>query len=276
MPAVHSHPFWWTDEKVAAMHAEYLAGALFSEIGRKWGCRSSSVRNAFKRRRLKLLDRSNVGRFKKSRRLLTDEESIALIDELHDVQVPEALHYTWRRWSWEKRRWWVDMVKPKRPLHKRMPDGPCSANVRPFDYCTPEARAIVDAMNAGKDSRGAVIKMNLCSEGLIFEGKLWFWNWKLRRYSTGLYQVETGRRECLHWFLYERHYGPVPPDMVVRHRDHNQNNLDPANLMLMTRNELARENQATGLQRKAQLHTAALLKRLTTHTPTMPPCTPTC
>jgi hypothetical protein len=267
MPAVKKHPFHWPDDKVAAMHAEYLAGALFTDIARKYGCRNSSVRQAFVTRGLKLLKRPNSGCYRKTRHIHTDDEIITIVQGIDRIKVPNELKLDWRQWSIEKRRWFLSLIKAKRPARCRMPDLPCSANVTRFDYCTPEARAIVQAANEGKDSRRAGMKLNLCSEGVIFEGKLWFWNWKLGRFVTGPYHIQTGRREALHWHLYERHHGPIPPGLCVCPADRNPNNLDPANLILKTKNDIARENQATDLNRRSQLHTAALLNRLT---PTAP------
>ena len=160
----------------------------------------------------------------------------------------------------ERRGEFIRRVRAKVRSPYDRPETPFSANVEPFDYTTPRARAIMDAMNAGRDSRHAKTKIDLRSQGVIWRGKLWFWC-DQTGYQIGLWTPGKGR-PALHRVLWEEEHGrPVPGGGVVRCADGNPNNLDPANLVLATRNEIARENQAAGLFRKSRAQMSALLER---------------
>ena len=71
-------------------------------------------------------------------------------------------------------------------------------------------------------------------ESVEFEG---------RRYAmrnTGYYGCTTGDRGLLHRHVWEHHYGPIPDDYDIHHRDHDKTNNDIDNLECLPRDEHAR------------------------------------
>ena len=122
-------------------------------------------------------------------------------------------------------------------------------------------------MNAGRSSRTAAVAIRIGSQGVIYEGRLYFWSKSCGpAYFIGPWRPGTGRPP-LHHVIWEQHNGPVPAGHTVRHIDGNRNNLDPANLYLATKNDVCRENQSVALLKKSRALTALILNRSQNKTP---------
>jgi hypothetical protein len=179
--------------------------------------------------------------------------------------VPQELKFEWRHWSLARRGKFIACIRAKLNRPTDRPCLPFSANVEPFDYSTPRAQAIARQMNAGCTSRQWRAMIRLNSQGVIYQGRLYFWAADGGGGHTGAYYIGpwtpgTGR-PALHHIIWRKFNGPIPAGHVVRARDGNPNNLDPANLYLATRNDVARENQAASLLKKSRAATALLLDR---------------
>ncbi len=178
------------------------------------------------------------------------------------MRIPPELGWEFKTWTMDKRGWFITRLRAEIKSPNDRPETPFSSNVTPFDYTTPAAREIMARLNAGLNSREAVCKINLCSQGVIYEGALYFWAGANTGYcKQGKWTPENGRPQ-LNRVIWEKTNGrKVPPKHVVFYRDGNMNNLDPDNLGLMSMNENARRNQAASLFRKSRETTALLLKR---------------
>lgn len=250
---------------VLAMHREYCRPMSLNAVARLHGRTRGSLRELFVRDGLavrctgRIPPRYANGRIKPAH-VYTRRELLALIEVMPSLHLPAALRVQWRKWPLVRRGAFLAMVRARRDFPDARAAGPYSANVVPFDYASPAAHAIAQALNAGTTSRNARIKLDLSSQGVIWDGRLWFWSPKVG-YQYGSWRPTLGR-PALHRVLWARAHGrPVPAGCVVRFADGNGNNLDPSNLVLATRNDLARENQAAALARKSRLLTAALLAR---------------
>ncbi|GAA5137512.1 hypothetical protein GCM10023213_14370 [Prosthecobacter algae] len=241
------------------MHEDHLAGLRLFELEAKYGYGRWNIRKAFEGAGLQLIKRGD-GRFQKTLYFHSEAEIAAFVEKSTRFVVPRPLATEWREWPLEKRASLVRQMVAKHGWPNPRPEGPFSAGLEPFDYTSPRAHEVAAQMNAGLASRDWICHLKICSRGVIFEGKLYCWIQKYG-YVRGGFTKGKGR-ECLHRLLYSRYHGPIPSDGIVRFRDGNQNNMDPANLYLETRNDLARQNQAAGLTRRSRAHTAALLKRV--------------
>lgn len=256
------HPFWWPDKRVKAMHAMYRQGATFRAVALKFGVANiGSVRQAFVTRGLPLLKRPNPGQFQ-ARRLKTAAEVTAILRRQTKLAVPSDLHHDWRHWSMARRGAFLCRLRAQLNDPREAPRLRYSANVEPFDYTTPAARAIADELNRGRSSLNAQTKINLRSQGVIYQGKLWFWTvgYGYIYRLPGPY-LDPHCRLVLHRYLWEQAHGPLGPTDVVRFADGNPNNLTVANLFVQDKNLVCRQNQAKALQKKSDAHTAALLRR---------------
>lgn len=174
--------------------------------------------------------------------------------------MPAELKLEWRTWSLERRGWFITKLRAKLARLGDRRDLPFSSNVELFDYASPRAHEIAQRVNAGTDSRSARVKIDICSQGVIWRDRLWFWSHKVG-YQSGPWTPENGR-PVLHKAIWEETHGrKVPRHHVIRFIDGNPNNLAPENLHLATRNDIARENQAAALLRKSRERTAILLNR---------------
>jgi len=249
---------------VAAMHAEYSAGASLCEVARRHGKDRKNLSQIFARRGLPvrpcriIRQHYQNGQFIPAKPI-TPRQIDALIANAKKLRVPPALKREWRKWPLEKRGAFIARLRARlRSPHDR-PDKPFSANVTPFDYATSEARAISAATNTWKNSRTAGSKIKIHSQGVIHKNKLWFWTRKTG-YLEGPWTA-TRTRQLLHHHIWEEtHARPVPPGHCVVHLDGNPNNLAPENLALITRDENLRRNHAAALARKSRERTALLLK----------------
>lgn len=252
------------DGLIVQMHADYMRPMTLHDVGRKYSRSASAVRELFVKRGLHVRPFKSIARQANGspERYVpfTDEQIDALIAGETVLHVPAALKFEWRRWSLERRGEFIARLRARLARPTDRPTTPFSANVKPFDYASPYAHAIVARMNAGTDSRTARVKLDICSQGVIWDDRLWFWSHKVG-YQCGPWKKEHGRPSLHKTIWQETHGRKVPPAHVVRFIDGNPNNLAPENLRLATRNDLARENQAAALQRKSRERTALLLNR---------------
>lgn len=191
----------------------------------------------------------------------TDAEIHALVQSATRFVLPVELRSEWRRWPLERRAWFVGLMRKRFPSTR--PGGPCSRGVRLWAYGDPEAHRIVHRLNAGLPSRQHKGDLRLASEGVIFEGSLWFWVQEGKTAGVGSYRrgsFYVDGRPALHRVLWERYHGrPVPRGHVVRHADGNRNNFAKANLVLATQNDVVRENHTRHHTARSRALTALLL-----------------
>jgi hypothetical protein len=264
------------DSIVAEMHRDYASGMALAAVARKHGRNRRSIREIFERRGLALREEKKPKVDPKTGRVLpyvpaTPERITALIEQVTHVAVPAELRHEWRHWTMVQRGEFIRRMrlslKRRGLLRTERPNTPFSANVEPFDYTTPRARDLVTRMNIGRTSQTKATQLKPCSEGVIWNEKLWFWvpyshfDGHGGSYQTGRYIPGLGRPE-LHRVIWSEANGrPVPPQHCVRFIDGNPNNLLPTNLRLEKRVVVCRENQAKAITRKAREMTALLLKR---------------
>lgn len=239
----------WSAAEVAAMRADYESGMPAAAVERKHGVGKKSLRGIFEVRgipwrKYTFPTARNIGGRFVSDEPKTAAEITAMIAALPYVKVPTALRQEWKRWPMEKRGEFIARAREQlRAKGKKFaPTGPCSANVTPFDYATPAAWAIVNAANVGCTSQTAKMRLFPSSQGLIFEGELWFWAFD--GYNRQKYGHDEcgGERPFLHRYLYERWHGPIPKGMTVIFKDGNKNNFTRANLALRSMADCARMN----------------------------------
>lgn len=269
-------------EIVEAIFNDYMEhDQNLAEVARRWNRASGSLASVLARwdLREKLPARSEQAK-QRSRDLwarfaadrhATAEELEAIIARMvahprrgkgsASIYVPRELKWEFRSWPMEKRAWFINTLRTRLNSPKDRPPTPFSSNVTPFDYTTPAAREIAARINAGRDSRHAVCKIDLASQGVIYKGELFFWAAKTGYQRRGHWKRGEGR-PLLHRIVWKEHHGrPLPPKHIVYFRDGNRNNFDPENLGLMSMNENARRNQAAALMRKSREQTALLLGR---------------
>ena len=185
-----------------------------------------------------------------------------MVESAIDFHVPDALKFTWRKWTLAQRADFLARLRARISpgvAQANRPTTPYSSNVEPFDYGSEHAHAIMRAANVGRNSRTKALQIRLNSEGVIFEGSLWFWTYKTG-YAKG--PLRQGTLHLLHHRIWSLAHGrPVPPGHVLRFIDGNPNNLVADNLILLTRDQVARENQAAALSKKSRELTALLLNR---------------
>lgn len=254
----------WPAELVAAMHADHIAGMGFTEIERKYERGRKTVRGVFLHRGLQIIIRKSNSKLENGRFMpstpKTPEEIEEIIRTTPKLYVPEELKLDWRKWDLARRGDFIRRLRARLASPLDRPQTPFSSNVKPFEYASPEAWEIINAGNAGLNSRSAAFNLKIPSQGVIYDGGLWFWSGAGRGYFRGKWTREDGR-PSLHHHLYRVHHGPIPSDGVVVLVDGNFNNLDPSNLFLRTRNDLCRENQANAITRKSRAKMEILLAR---------------
>lgn len=250
------------------MYIDHREGQTYGQIGRRYGYHKKSVIRAFKVRgwdvalhELKgVASRSNAGTFAPAPRLTAQKISQMLAEETK-LRVPSGLKLEWRKWALERRGKFIARLRARLHLSDQRPETPFSANVEPYDYASPRAWEIIRKANDGKNSKFAVMKLNIASQGVIYKGELYYWARKAGYVKAVPWTKEAGR-PLLHHIIWEEANGrPVPESHVLSFIDGNWNNLLPSNLTLRTRNDVARHNQAAALNRKSRELTSILLKR---------------
>jgi hypothetical protein len=253
-------------ELVAAMYADYQAGMTFAQVERKYNRSSKSLRTIFLHRGLEIRESKGFSKFRTETGHFapytpkTPEEIEAIIQTAPKLYVPEELKLEWRKWDLARRGDFIRRLRARLASPLDRPQTPFSENVKPFDYASPEAWEIVNVANVGLTSRSAAFNLKIPSQGVIYDGSLWFWSGAGHGYFRGKWTPEDGR-PSLHHHLYRLHHGPIPKDGMVTLLDGNPNNLDPSNLFLRTRNDMCRENQARAITRKSREKMEILLTR---------------
>lgn len=246
-------------------HVDYMAGLTMNATARKHGTDKGTLRIAFRRLGLFMRPFKQIARQANGSPVRyvpkTDTEIRTIIEGMTMIKIPDEIRFEWRSWSMERRRWFISILREKLKSQDERPQTPFSSNLEPFEYGSPKAVEIARQMNRGRDSRTKAVVIRLSSQGVIYKGRLFFWSRSCGpAYFVGPWREETGRPP-LHHIIWEETNGPIPEGHVVRHADGNRNNLDPDNLVLATRNDVARENQATHLIKKSRRITALLLDR---------------
>jgi hypothetical protein len=261
---------------IAELWTAYQAGGSLASLARQCGRDKTAIRDAFLRRGYKLRDAYRLHRQLRPYRTgsgpngqylpappVADEVVERLIMEATRICIPEEMRLDWRKWPLAKRGEFIRRIRERLPAPEPLPTGPLSTNVMAWHYGTQAAWDIVNKANAGMSSQQAPLKIKLCSRGLIWltdpaGPSLWFWV-----ANTGFVRgpfLKRFGRPILHRSIYASVHGPLPESGVVRHIDGNWNNVDPSNLLLMTRDDLARENQGKTLLERSRAKTALLLK----------------
>lgn len=253
-----------SDEEVARMHAEYMAGATLAEIARRFGRSGGSIGELFRRRGLQIREYKGPSQHKADGTFvaavpLTAAEIQTMIDEATDIAIPERLRLEWRKWPLDRRADFVTRLRAR--LNDHLPDPKLfSRNVEFFSYGHPAAHVLMDKLNEGTNSRGFRVKINLKTWGVIYDELLWTWSPNTGGFVQGPFHPAHGR-PALHRELFRKHHGAIPADHVVRFIDGNRFNLEPSNLTTLHREQVLRENQAASLTRKSRDLTALILKR---------------
>lgn len=252
------------DALVAKMHADYMRPMSLHDVGKKYDRTHSCVRELFERRGLFVRPFKKIPRQANGSPMphvpFTPAQIDAMIAQATRFAVPVELKFEWRSWSLARRGDFIARLRAKIKRIWDRPDRPFSSNVEPFDYASPRAHAIAKKVNAGLDARQRWQTIKILSQGVIYQEQLWFWSAKAG-YCLGAWLEEDGRPQ-LHRHIFAEHNRRVLGDGdVIRHADGNPNNLSPANLVLATRNDVARENQAAALARKSRERTALILHR---------------
>ncbi len=255
-------------ELAEAMYADYQTGMTYAAVERKYGRESKTLRNVFLTRGWPVRDPlPNANRLHRPdgtwvpQPLKTEEEIEAIIQAATRIVVPDELKLEWRKWSIARRADFIRRLRARIKDPMARPDLPFSSNVIPFDYGTEAAWEIVRKRNVGRTSQEFATCIRTLSEGVIWDGRLWFWVRIEGYYSEGVPWALGKPRPGLHRTIWQSIHGPLPPGGVVRLIDGNPNNLDPSNLTLSDRNLLCRQNQSTALTRKSRERTALILNR---------------
>ena len=257
------------DPLVREMHAAYMGeGLSIYALARRYDRTTAAIRGLFEVRGLpirpwtgKLPRRDPVTGQTIPRPRPSPADLERILAAMTSLRVPAELKLDWREWPLEQRGAFIARYRQLHPSADDRPAGPFSANVVPFDYASPRAWEIVDALNRGRDSHRAAAKLDICTQGVIWDDRLWFWSPKCRGYYAGRWRPGIGR-PALHRVLWEQtHRRPIPPGHVVGPADGNLNNLDPANLVLRTRREVAIANRGDYLAARSRDTVALLLAR---------------
>ena len=254
------------DELIHAMHAEYMSGMKLNAVARRHQRSGRALRDLFSSRGLFIRYSNGFPAKGKSGRFevffpKSEADIEALIAGATRLVVPLELKNDWAKWTMERRGEFIARLRARLNDPKARPELPCSANVLPFDYTTPAAWDIVRRRNAGVPSQYWKTKLNIKSQGMIWNGRLFFWAGKTSCYMEGIKWSSERGRPSLNRAIWESVHGPIPDGGVIRARDGNPNNLDPSNLVLSDRNELVRENQSRHLTKQSRETTQILLNR---------------
>lgn len=256
------------DALVKQMHADYLLPMSMASVAKKYKRTRGAIRNLFMCRGLAVrpveyeIIRLPNGCIAPAPKL-TLAEIDALILQCTRIKVPAELKNEWRDWPIKKRGWFIARMRKLLQLPEGRPTGPFSANVEPFDYSSPRARAIAAKANAGLPSRYHACGIRITSQGVIYRDRLFFWSHENSggAYYAGPWRAGTGR-PSLHRTIWEEHNGrKMSTGEVLFHSDGNRNNLLPTNLAVKSKDDVCRENQAAALLKKSRAATQLILNR---------------
>ncbi|GEM_PF-1874224 len=231
---------------VASMFADYQTGMSLEAVGRKYpqangkprvhGC----IRDLFVRRGL-VVRPFRVPKLGFGVRIPEPAAKVvrALIAGLKHLAVPRPLKQVWKRWSFAKRRGFIKKLRVKFPSTR--PTGPFSKNVEPFEYGAPRVHEIAAVMNVGRNSQTKVIALKPGSEGVIWNGQIFFWAHDCYVRGCG-WRPGEGRPVLSRVIWEKRHRKPVPDQFTVIQLDGNKNNFNPRNLGLRSMADCARMN----------------------------------
>ncbi len=250
---------------VHRMHRDHLKGMNLYQLSKQYGYGDGNIKAVFEHYKLEVRIQKGAGWFPRTLRRRTEAELLSLARATKRIMVPHALRTEWREWSLEKRWWFIQEMVKIHGWKYELPSGPYSANVVPFNYGTPLAHEVAAKVNEGLNSQQWLCHLKISSRGVIYDGHLWSYVPE-NGYVRGVFVKHEGRK-TLHRELYKAHHGPIPDDCVVRFIDGNENNLDPANLTLATRNDVARENQSAHLTAISRRKLQAILKHGTAGLP---------
>jgi hypothetical protein len=246
---------------VKAMWADYEAGMSLMGVARKYGKHRKSLNQVFARRGYKLRPVATVPKLGFGVKIPEPslKEMKAMIAGLSRMNVPPELKLHWRKWSLARRRWFIQLLRERFPSNR--PAGPFSRNVIPFEYGTPLAHEIANKMNVGRTSQTKLIAFKLTSEGVIYRGKIYFWDHNDSYVQGTRWTPEKGRPLLTHIMWEDSTGQPVPYRTMVIQKDGNKNNFEPGNLELITMADNAIRNKTAGKIRKGDIGTRALLDR---------------
>lgn len=255
----------WSAEEVAAMYTDYQRPMSLADVARLHNLDRRSLAEVFHRRGLALRPANpapKFGRFKQAPRA-TDAQIVKMISGLDRVKVPAALKHEWRSWPMPKRMKFLQRVRAHLKPKNDRPTTPFSGNVTPWEYGTPAAMEIARRMNAGRNSQTKVISIRASCQGVIWDGRLWFWTARFSDgdstgYLSGSHS--RGKRLLLHHEIWKWHnQREIPPKHTVIFKDGNKNNLAPENLGLRSMADCALQNSVHN-RLKADPNNRALLR----------------
>lgn len=178
-------------------------------------------------------------------------DALTLILARHGkLTVPRELMHWWNKhWSLDRRMEIAARLKAAMQAvgWEGMPQSACSGNVEPFGYGSARAHAIANAAGG--------TKLHVGSEGMIWKGRLWYWSAGERHYRTRNaaehYACGKGVIEILSRVIYEDHHGvKLSREDVIRLKDGNPNNLDPANMERTSMREMGPRNARARSRRR--------------------------
>jgi hypothetical protein len=254
-----------SDELIHSMFSDYEGGLSLSEVGRRHGRNRKSIPEVFLKRGIalrpcphrQLATDPRTGCFLPKKRH-TKRQIDAYVNTLDSVRIPDGLRWEWRLWPMPRRLDFIARVRARLDNPYERPSGPFSHNVIPWAYGHPLAMKLAYQDSSQKSKS----KVKLTSQGVIWQGKLFYWSGKTGSYTEGCGWTPEYGRPQLHHVIWEKHNGrPVPPKYTVIFRDGNKNNLTPRNLALRSMNECARINQAAWLNKRSRESTALLLRQ---------------
>ncbi|HVU07634.1 MAG TPA: HNH endonuclease, partial [Verrucomicrobiae bacterium] len=234
---------YFSAAEVEAMRRDYEAGMTASAVEKKHGVGKKGLKDIFERRGIPIRPFKKIPRQPNGSPVPYVPKTKAELEEMirgsKRIQVPLGLKFEWRRWPLSKRKAFIQRLREKFPSTR--PTTPFSKNVTPFVYGDQAAHDLADKLNAGTNSRNAVISLKAASEGVIYDGMIYFWNETTYVRGKG-WRIETGRPLLTH-IIYEKHFGKIPPQTLVIQKDGNKNNFEPRNLKLLSMADNARRNQ---------------------------------
>lgn len=236
------------DETIKLMWADYCSGMSLNQVAKKYGRGYGGMGHIFRRRGYQLRYSPRPKTDPITGRVMpvkqpTSAELKEIISKMTRISVPKELRTVWRHWPMKKRGAFIAQVRKHLANPHERPATPFSDNVVPFDYTTASAWAIVKELNKGTCSRTWKARLLPASQGVIYQGRLWYWCAKQNggAYYIGTWTAENGR-PSLHHTIWEENFGPVPEGMTVIFKDGNHNNLLADNLALRSRAQCALEN----------------------------------